>query len=121
VLNDTNIPTASGKSVPISQLARAHFVWEPGVVWREGRDWAITVQSDVADNIQGPTVSSQIEPQLKALRERCRPATHPGEGRGSDSGAAEASIAANLPLAIFIIFTLLMLQLHSFSRACWCS
>ncbi|MHA4871411.1 efflux RND transporter permease subunit [Duganella sp. PWIR1] len=118
VLNDTNIPTASGKSVPISQLARAHFVWEPGVVWREGRDWAITVQSDVVDNIQGPTVSGQIEPQLKALRDAL-PAGYAitVKGAASDSGAAEASIAANLPLAIFIIFTLLMLQLHSFSRS----
>jgi multidrug efflux pump subunit AcrB len=118
VLNDTNIPTASGKSVPISQLARAHFVWEPGVVWREGRDWAITVQSDVADNIQGPTVSGQIEPQLKALRDAL-PAGYAitVKGAASDSGAAEASIAANLPLAIFLIFTLLMLQLHSFSRS----
>ncbi|SHM64072.1 Multidrug efflux pump subunit AcrB [Duganella sacchari] len=118
VLNDTNIPTASGKSVPISQLARAHFVWEPGVVWREGRDWAITVQSDVADNIQGPTVSGQIAPQLKALRDAL-PAGYAitEKGAASDSGAAEASIAANLPLAIFIIFTLLMLQLHSFSRS----
>ncbi|QJD93091.1 efflux RND transporter permease subunit [Duganella dendranthematis] len=118
VLNDTNIPTASGKSVPISQLARAHFVWEPGVVWREGRDWAITVQSDVGDHIQGPTVSGQIEPQLKALRDAL-PAGYAitVKGAASDSGAAEASIAANLPLAIFLIFTLLMLQLHSFSRA----
>ena len=118
VLNDTNIPTASGKSVPISQLARAHFVWEPGVVWRQGRDWAITVQSDVGDNIQGPTVSSQIDPQLDKLR-AALPAGYAitVKGAASDSGAAEASIAANLPLAIFIIFTLLMLQLHSFSRA----
>jgi multidrug efflux pump len=118
ILNDTNIPTASGKSVPISQLARARFVWEPGVVWREGREWAITVQSDVADNIQGPTVSGQIEPKLKALRDRL-PAGYAitVKGAAADSGTAEASIAANLPLAIFIIFTLLMLQLHSFSRA----
>jgi multidrug efflux pump subunit AcrB len=118
ILNDTNIPTASGKSVPISQLARAHFVWEPGVVWREGREWAITVQSDVADNIQGPTVSGQIEPKLKALRDKL-PAGYAitVKGAAADSGTAEASIAANLPLAIFIIFTLLMLQLHSFSRA----
>jgi multidrug efflux pump subunit AcrB len=118
ILNDTNIPTGNGKSVTISQLARAHFVWEPGVVWREGRDWAITVQSDVGDNIQGPTVSGQIEPQLKALRDAL-PAGYAitVKGAASDSGAAEASIAANLPLAIFLIFTLLMLQLHSFSRA----
>ena len=118
VLNDTNIPTASGKYVPISQLARAHFVWEPGVVWREGREWAITVQADVGDHIQGPTVSSQIEPELKALR-AALPAGYAItiKGAAADSGTAEASIAANLPLAIFIIFTLLMLQLHSFSRA----
>ncbi|HWW73539.1 MAG TPA: efflux RND transporter permease subunit [Duganella sp.] len=118
ILNDTNIPTESGKFVTISQLARAHFVWEPGVVWREGREWAITVQADVGDNIQGPTVSSQIEPELKALR-AALPAGYAItiKGAAADSGSAEASIAANLPLAIFIIFTLLMLQLHSFSRA----
>ena len=118
ILNDTNIPTDSGKFVTISQLARAHFVWEPGVVWREGREWAITVQSDVGDNIQGPTVSSQIEPKLKTLRDSL-PAGYQItiKGAAADSGTAEASIAANLPLAIFIIFTLLMLQLHSFSRA----
>jgi multidrug efflux pump subunit AcrB len=111
ILNDTNIPTSDGKSVTISQLARAHL-------WREGRDWAITVQSDVADNIQGPTVSGQIEPQLKALRDAL-PAGYAitVKDAASDSGAAEASIAAKLPLAIFLIFTLLMLQLHSFSRS----
>ncbi|NRR30531.1 efflux RND transporter permease subunit [Oxalobacteraceae bacterium] len=118
VLNDTNIPTGTGKSVTISQLARAHFVWEPGVVWREGREWAITVQSDVVDGIQGPTVSGQVNPKLEELRAKL-PAGYAinVKGAAADSGAAEASIAANLPLAIFIIFTLLMLQLHSFSRS----
>jgi multidrug efflux pump subunit AcrB len=38
-------------------------------------------------------------------------------GSAADSKAAEASIAANVPLVLFIVFTLLMLQLHSFSRA----
>ncbi|MBJ7310020.1 efflux RND transporter permease subunit [Rugamonas sp. CCM 8940] len=118
ILNDTNIPTQNGKSVTIGQLARAHFVWEPGVVWREGREWAITVQSDVVDGIQGPTVSGQVNPKLDALRAKL-PAGYriQVKGAAADSGAAEASIAANLPLAIFLIFTLLMLQLHSFSRS----
>ncbi len=118
VLNNTNVPTASGKFVTLSQLARPHFVWEPGVVWREGREWAITVQSDVGDHIQGPTVSSQIDPKLQALRAQLPPGyAITVKGAAADSGSAEASIAANLPLAVFIIFTLLMLQLHSFSRA----
>ncbi len=118
VLNDTSIPTASGKSVPVTQVARAHFVWEPGVVWREGREWAITVQSDVVDGIQGPTVSGQIGDKLTALRAGL-PAGYTIKlaGAAADSKAAEASITANVPLVLFIVFTLLMLQLHSFSRA----
>ena len=118
VLRDTNIPTASGRSVTIGQVARVEFVWEPGVVWREGREWAIMVQSDVVDGIQGPTVSSQVGEQLAALRARL-PAGYriTLEGAAADSSEAEASISANVPLVLFIVFTLLMLQLHSFSRS----
>jgi multidrug efflux pump len=117
-LNEANIQMPTGRTIPLSQVARAHFVWEPGVVWREGREWAITVQSDVADGIQGPTVSSQISPMLDKLRAEL-PAGYKIElaGAAADSGKAQASIAANVPLVIFIIFTLLMLQLHSFSRS----
>jgi multidrug efflux pump subunit AcrB len=76
------------------------------VVWREGREWAITVQSDVVDGIQGPTVSSQIEPQARgAARATAGRLCIRVKGAAADSGSAEASIAANLPLAIFIIFT----------------
>jgi multidrug efflux pump len=118
VLNDSTIATAAGKTVTISQIARARFVWEPGVVWREGREWAITVQSDVADGVQGPTVSGQVMDKLAPLIARL-PAGYTIKlaGAAADSKAAEASIAANVPLVLFIVFTLLMLQLHSFSRA----
>ena len=117
-LNNASIPSASGRAVPLSQLATPHFVWEPGVVWREGREWAITVQSDVVDGIQGPTVSGQIDPQLDALRAKLSPGYRIKlAGAAADSGKAQDSIAANVPLVIFIVFTLLMLQLHSFSRS----
>ena len=117
-LNDTNVPTASGRSVTIAQVARVAFVWEPGVVWREGREWAITVQSDVVDGIQGPTVSDQVLKSLEDLRGKLPPGYSIAvAGTAADSAAAEASIAANVPLVLFIVFTLLMLQLHSFSRS----
>jgi len=117
-LSNVNIPLGNGRAVPLAQLATPRFVWEPGVVWREGRDWSITVQSDVMDGIQGPTVSSQIDPLLEPIR-----ATLPAgytvklAGAIADSGKAQQAIAANVPLVIFIVFTLLMLQLHSFSRS----
>ncbi len=117
-LNDTYLPTGNGKSIPLSQIVRAQFVWEPGIIWRENREWAITVQSDVVDGIQGPTVSSQIEPKLAEIRASL-PIGYAINlaGAAADSSKAEASIAANVPLVIFIIFTLLMLQLQSFSRS----
>jgi len=117
-LSNANISTASGKSIPLSQVAKISLAWEPGVVWREGREWAVTVQSDVVDGIQGPTVSSQISPKLDEIRASLLPGYGIElAGAAADSGKAQASIAANVPLVIFIIFTLLMLQLHSFSRA----
>jgi len=118
VLANTNVATGTGRAVPLSQVARVEFVWEPGVVWREGREWAIMVQSDVVEGIQGPTVSGQVAGQLAAVRAKL-PAGYriTLEGAAADSSEAEASIAANVPLVLFIVFTLLMLQLHSFSRA----
>jgi multidrug efflux pump subunit AcrB len=117
-LSNVSIPTGTGRAVPLSQLATPRFVWEPGVVWREGRDWSITVQSDVIDGIQGPTVSAQIDPLLEPIRATLPPGyTVKLAGAIADSGKAQQAIAANVPLVIFIVFTLLMLQLQSFSRS----
>ncbi|WP_028311287.1 efflux RND transporter permease subunit [Derxia gummosa] len=114
---EVNIATPNGP-VPISQLARIGFAWEPGVLFRQNRDWAITAQCDVRDGIQGNTVALALDPQMDALR-----ASLPLGYRIVIAGALEQSdvagksIAAKLPLAVFVIFTLLMAQLHSFSRA----
>src|SRR6185295_5158513 len=40
------LPTTSGRSIPLTQIAKIGFGWEPGVLWREGRDYAVTVQGD---------------------------------------------------------------------------
>lgn len=117
-LSEALVPTGAGGAVPLGQVARVAFVWEPGVVWREGREWAIMVQSDVVEGIQGPTVTGQVDAKLADIRARL-PAGYrvTVEGAAADSSEAEASIMANVPLVLFIVFTLLMLQLHSFSRA----
>ncbi len=116
------VPTASGKAIPLLQIATPTFGWEPGVMWREGRQYAITVQSDIAEGLQGATVTAQLLPALKqleagwvaqgALDYRIEVA-----GAVEESAKGSASIAAGVPLMLFITFTLLMLQLQSFSRA----
>ncbi|CAJ92603.1 Multidrug efflux pump subunit AcrB [Cupriavidus necator] len=117
-LNNMLVPTNTGRMVPLTQVARVTLRSEPGVVWRENRDFGVTVQADVVDGIQGPTVTAQINPKLDQLRAQLPPGYRiTVAGAEEESGKAGASIAAQLPLCIFIIFTLLMLQLHSFSRA----
>jgi multidrug efflux pump subunit AcrB len=88
------------------------------VLWRERRLYAVTVQGDVADGVQGPTVSAQLWPALQALSARM-PAGYSIELAGAveESSKGQGSIAAGVPVMLFIIFTLLMLQLQSLGRA----
>ncbi|MFN9746300.1 MAG: efflux RND transporter permease subunit [Betaproteobacteria bacterium] len=117
-LGNAYLPTASGRSVPLTQVAKVNFAWEPGVLWREGRDYAVTVQGDVVEGVQGPTVTFQVWPELQKLAERMPPGYKIQiAGAVEESSKGQGSIAAGVPIMLFIIFTLLMLQLQSFSRA----
>ncbi len=116
------VPTASGKAIPLLQIATPTFGWEPGVMWREGRQYAITVQSDIAEGLQGATVTQQLLPLLRKLEADWALQGAPDyrievAGAVEESSKGSASIAAGVPLMLFITFTLLMLQLQSFSRA----
>jgi multidrug efflux pump len=117
-IGNAYLPTASGKSIPLTQIAKPVFTWEPGVMWREGRNYAITVQSDIVEGLQGATVTDELLPQLRALEAKW-PAGYRIQVAGTveESGKGSSSISAGVPIMLFITFTLLMLQLHSFSRS----
>ncbi|HEX6364054.1 MAG TPA: efflux RND transporter permease subunit, partial [Albitalea sp.] len=117
-LADAYVPTAGGRSIPLAQIARSSLAWEPGVLWREGRDYAATVQGDVADGMQGATVTAQLQPSFEPIRQKMRPGYRiEVAGAVEESSKGQGSIAAGAPLMLFIMFTLLMLQLQSFSRS----
>ncbi len=118
-LSSAYVPSASGRSIPLLQIAKPVFDWEPGVMWRENRDYAITVQSDIAEGLQGATVTMQLLPQLKDLEAQWNNLSYRISVAGAveESSKGSASIAAGVPLMLFVTFTLLMLQLQSFSRA----
>ncbi|MBK6323092.1 MAG: efflux RND transporter permease subunit [Burkholderiales bacterium] len=121
-IGNAYLPTASGKSIPLTQIAKPTFTWEPGVMWRDGRDYAITVQGDIAEGLQGATVTAELLPQLRALEASWKAKGMTAyrievAGAVEESSKGSASIVAGIPIMLFITFTLLMLQLHSFSRA----
>jgi multidrug efflux pump len=121
-LNNAYVPTAAGRMVPVMQLVKPTLSWEPGVMWREGREYAITVQCDITEGLQGATVTKQLLPELKALEAKWAKADGGGyqiqvAGAVEESSKGSSSISAGMPVMLFITFTLLMLQLQSFSRA----
>jgi multidrug efflux pump subunit AcrB len=117
-LGNAYLPTTSGRSVPLTQVAKVSFAWEPGVLWREGRNYAVTVQGDVVEGVQGPTVTFEVWPELQKLAAGMPPGySIQIAGAVEESSKGQGSIAAGLPIMLFLIFTLLMLQLQSFSRS----
>ncbi|MCB6182503.1 efflux RND transporter permease subunit [Leeia sp. TBRC 13508] len=116
-LENMPITTLSGKTVPLSQVATVSLGFEDGTIWRRNRMPEITVRADIADGLQAPDVSDEIEPKLRAL-EKTFPTGYRIELGGSkeSSGESQDSIAAVMPLMLFVVVTLLMLQLRSFSR-----
>ena len=121
-MGNAYLASASGQSIPLTQIAKPMLGWEPGVMWRENREYAITVQGDVVEGLQGATVTEALLPSLRKVEAAWHTAGHTAyrievAGAVEESSKGASSIAAGIPIMLFITFTLLMLQLHSFSRA----
>ncbi|MCB1919248.1 MAG: efflux RND transporter permease subunit [Candidatus Competibacteraceae bacterium] len=117
-LKDLYIYTANHRFVPLGQIAYIEHAFEEGIVWRRDRFPTITVLAGVADGVQAPDVTLQIDRTLEPLRARL-----PDGYRIEIGGAQEASVKSQgsifavVPLMAAVILTLLMLQLRSFQRA----
>ncbi|MCX7278561.1 MAG: efflux RND transporter permease subunit, partial [Burkholderiales bacterium] len=121
-IGNAYLPTATGQSIPLLQVAHPVFDWEPGVMWRQNRDFAITVQADIQEGLQGATVTNELLPALKKLEAQWAAkglTAYRVEVAGAveESSKGSDSIVAGIPVMLFLTFTLLMLQLQSFSRA----
>ena len=116
-IGDYNIPLTGGRTVPLSQLVTIAYELEDGVVWRRNRLPTVTVRGDIQGNIQAPVVTAQINPLLDPLRAKL-PAGYYIDigGAVEESAKGQASVAAVMPLMIFVTITLLMIQLQSISR-----
>jgi len=117
LLGSLAVPTQSGKSVPLSQIATLRDVFEDGIVWHRDRLPTVTVRADIRNTLTPPTVVAQILPTLEGIRGNL-PEGYLLETGGTveDSGRGQDSIKAGLPLFLFVVVSLLMLQLRSFSR-----
>mgnify|MGYP001193102282 FL=1 len=117
LLESLAVPTATGRTVPLAQIATVTHGFEDGIQWRRNRLPTITVRGDIYGAVQPPTVAAQVEAELAAVRA----ALPPGYlleigGTVEDSGRGQKSVAAGMPLFLVVVMTLLMVQLRSFAR-----
>ncbi len=116
-LSGLMIPTAAGKSVPLSQIAKPVYDLEYGVIWERDRQPTVTVRADTVGGAQGIDVTNAIDARLADLRAQL-PLGYRIEVGGAveNNVKAQASINVEMPVMLFAVFTLLMIQLQSFSR-----
>ncbi|MBL8510833.1 MAG: efflux RND transporter permease subunit, partial [Betaproteobacteria bacterium] len=118
LLESLTVPVRNGRPIPLTQIARVHYEFEEGLIWRRDRLPTITVRGDITvPNLQAATVIGSITPALDKLRGEL-PSGYRIDVGGpvEESAKAGASIAAGMPLFLFVVTTLLMIQLMSFQR-----
>ncbi|HEY5929166.1 MAG TPA: efflux RND transporter permease subunit [Burkholderiales bacterium] len=116
-IGEINVATQSGKWIPLAQIATIEYGFEEGIIWRRNRQHTVTVRGDIRGDVQAPVVSTQIDPQLNALRAKLPPAYRIDMGGAiEESAKGENSIIEVMPMMLVAVLTLLMIQLQSFQK-----
>jgi multidrug efflux pump len=116
-LRNLMIGATNGRHVPLEQIATLTYTLEPALIWRRHRQPTVTVQADVLPGIEASTVVKQLDGDLAKFRAGL-PAGYNVVLGGviEDSAKAQQSIFVVFPLMLFLMATILMIQLKSFQR-----
>ncbi len=116
-LPDLDIIGASGRHIPLAQVARLVPVLEEGLIWRRNRLPTITVRADIVGSLQPQAATAQVDRQLGELRAKLPPGFRIEVGGSTEESAkGENSIKAVVPLMVVGVITLLMIQLQNIRR-----
>jgi len=116
-LQNLQIVTPSGTSIPLLAFATVRYELEQPLVWRRDRLPTITIKASVRDEIQPTDLVKLLKPSIDAFASKLpvgyKVATG---GTVEESGKAQGPIAKVLPLMLFLMATFLMIQLHSVQK-----
>jgi multidrug efflux pump subunit AcrB len=108
---------ATGRSVPLQQVADIEVVWEPANIRRRNRLKTVTVQADLEPGVTAIEVINQLTPWLEEQQSQW------GIGYSWEFGGeyettidANESIMVKLPVAALVIVLLLVGQFNSIRR-----
>jgi multidrug efflux pump subunit AcrB len=116
-LQNLQLSTGDGRAIPLAAVATFEYAQEQPMIVRRDRVPTLTVSADVVGNVQPATVAQQLQPTVDAFAANLPVGYGVAIGGTVESSAeSTAPIVAVVPLMLFVMATVLMLQLQSFSR-----
>ena len=116
-LQNLQLSTGDGRAIPLAAVATFRYTQEQPVIMRRDRVPTLTISADVPGNVQPATVAAQLQPVVDDFAQAL-PAGYALAVGGTVENSAQstAPIIAVVPLMLFVMATVLMLQLQSLSR-----
>ena len=116
-LQNLQLSGTNGASVPLSAVANLKYELEQPTIWRRNRVPTVTIKAAVVGPTQPATIVTELQPKVNEFIKTLPPGYGIANGGAvEESGKAQGPIAAVAPLMLFIMATILMIQLQSFSR-----
>lgn len=116
-LRDLQLTGLGGQSVPLGAVANLRYELEQPTIWRRARIPTITLKAAIVGSVQPKTIVDQLAPRVAEFTKEL-PAGYSVKIGGSveESAKSQAPIVAVVPLMLFVMATVLMVQLQSFHR-----
>jgi multidrug efflux pump subunit AcrB len=116
-LRNLQVPLPGGRTVPLSQFASFEYDQEFPLIWRRDRVPTLTVQAAIVGDKLPESIVTSLAPAIENLRRTLPPSYGlVVGGTVEESQKSQASVLAVVPVMLFVMFTVLMVQLRSFPR-----
>src|SRR4051812_6093354 len=116
-LRNLQVALPGGQTVPLSQFASFEYDQEFPLVWRRDRVPTLTVQAAIDGDKLPEGVVASLLPAIEKFQKTLPPSYRVVVGGTvEESQKSQASVLAVVPVMLFVMFTVLMVQLQSFPR-----
>ncbi|UPF04288.1 efflux RND transporter permease subunit [Pseudomonas mosselii] len=116
-LQNLQIVTPSGASIPLLAFATVRYEQEQPLVWRRDRKPTITIKASVVGDIQPTDLVAELKPSIEGFASQLPVGYEVATGGTvEESSKAQVPIADVIPLMLFLMATFLMIQLHSVQK-----
>ncbi|WP_338688043.1 efflux RND transporter permease subunit [Bradyrhizobium sp. 26S5] len=116
-LRDLQLTGQGGQSVPLGAVANLRYEIEQPTIWRRARIPTITLKAGIVTSVQPKTIMDELALKVAEFS-KALPAGYSVAIGGSveESAKSQSPIVAVVPLMLFVMATVLMIQLQSFHR-----